>query len=70
MARTLSQRWNRLRTTLTLQDLAVDVSGKILVGVGVGTLLAWALQPYAWILIIIGLVLSATIKAKYWKQFW
>ena len=68
--RTLSDRWNRIRTELTLRDLALDVSGKALVALGFGALLAQYLEPYAAGLILAGLVLSATVKAKYWKRFW
>ena len=63
-------RWNRIKAKVTLTDLALDVSGKILVALGAGALLATSFQPYAWGLIIVGIVLSATVKAKYWKSFW
>lgn len=53
-----------------MRDLCVDLSGKGLVALGVGALLAAWLEPYAWILIVVGVVLSATVKAKYWKRFW
>ena len=68
--RSLSDRWNRLRTELTLNDLLVDVSGKFLLGLGLGALFVRYLQPYAWVLIGVGLGLSVTVKAKYWKRFW
>ena len=70
MRRSLTDRWNRIRGTFTLQDLTLDVTGKILAGLGLGALWAPALQPYIWCLIGGGLVCSAVAKAKYWKRFW
>jgi len=70
MGRSLADRWNRIRGTFTLQDLTLDVTGKILVGLGLGALLAEPLRPYTWGLIGIGLGCSAIVKAKYWKKFW
>ena len=70
MAPSLTERWNRIRTEFALQDLAVDVVGKVLVGIGIGALLAASLVPYAWWLIIGGLGCSVIVKAKYWKRFW
>ena len=55
---------------LTLNDLLVDVSGKFLLGLGLGAVLAHCLRPYAWILVVLGITLSTTVKAKYWKRFW
>ena len=70
MGRSWSERWSRVRTELTLRDLLLDVSGKVLVGLGLGAWLARYLQSSAWILVIVGIGLSATVKAKYWKRFW
>jgi len=53
-----------------LRDLLLDVSGKVLVGLGLGAWLARYLRSSAWILVIVGVGLSATVKAKYWKRFW
>ena len=65
-----SDRWNRIRSEFTLQDLCVDASGKALVGLGLGAWLAPWLQRYAWLLMVMGIALSAMVKAKYWKRFW
>ena len=70
MAPSMTERWNRIRTEFALGDLTLDVVGKVLVGLGIGALLAAALAPYAWILIIVGLSCSVIVKAKYWKRFW
>jgi len=70
MGRSWSERWNRVRTELMLRDLLLDVSGKVLVGLGLGAWLARYLRSSAWILVIVGVGLSATVKAKYWKRFW
>ena len=48
----------------------LDVSGKVLLGLGAGAVLARYLKPCAWLLIVMGIALSATVKAKYWKRFW
>ena len=65
-----SQRWNRIRTELTFTDVLLDVSGKVLVALGLGTLFAKWLERYALSLIVVGLILSGLVKAKYWKRFW
>jgi len=70
MARSCSQRWDRIKNVVAFQDLLFDVTGKVLVGLGMGALLAQYLQPYAWGLIVVGLALSVMAKAKYWKRFW
>ena len=70
MARSWSQRWQRVRGELTMTDLMLDVSGKVLAAVGFGAIFARHLASCAWGLIGFGLILSATIKAKYWKRFW
>ena len=70
MGRAWSNRWERLRSELTFHDLLWDVSGKFLLGLGLGTLLARWLEPYAKVLIIVGLGISVSVKAKYWKRFW
>ena len=48
----------------------LDVIGKTLLALGLGVWLSRYLQPYAGVLVVVGLALSATIKAKYWKRFW
>ena len=53
-----------------MTDLMLDVSGKVLAAVGFGAIFARHLASCAWGLIGFGLILSATIKAKYWKRFW
>ena len=70
MTQTWSARWDRIKANVTLRDLLVDVTGKLLVALGVGALLASWLAPYAAILILGGLALSALVKAKHWKRFW
>ena len=70
MAPSLTERWNRIRTEFALRDLIVDVVGKVLVGLGIGVLLAASLAPYAWVFIVGGLSCSVIVKAKYWKRFW
>ena len=66
----LSRRWHRIRNELTLRDLLLDVTGKMLMGLGLGVLFAASLKPYAWCLIGTGLLASLLVKAKYWKKFW
>ena len=66
----LSARWERIKTSLALGDLMLDVIGKFLVGLGFGALLAQWLASSAWLLIALGVGVSAVIKAKYWKLFW
>jgi len=70
MARSFSERWNTIRSEFTLQDLALDVTGKMLVGIGIGALLAAHIAPIAWAVIGVGLGCSAIVKAKHWKRFW
>ena len=68
--RSWSERWHRIKAEVTLCDLLADVSGKVLVALGLGALLAPALLPFAWVLVLGGLGLSLFIKAKYWTRFW
>ena len=68
--RSWAERWNRIKTKLTLTDLLLDMSGKMLLTLGLGACLASYLAPYAWGLIIVGFGLSVAVKLKYWKQFW
>ena len=70
MRKSLTARWNHVRSTFALSDLLLDITGKVLVALGLGVWLAPILQPYVWLLIIAGVVVSLTVKAKYWKQFW
>jgi len=70
MSRSFSQRWNRLRSEITLQDLVLDVTGKVLVALGLGAIFAEHIKPYAGVTIFLGLALSVIVKAKYWKRFW
>ena len=70
MAPSLSERWHRVRKDFTLRDLLIDASGKFLLGLGIGALLAARLAPYGWALAGAGLALSVTVKAKYWTRFW
>ncbi len=70
MGRSLTDRWNRVRGEFALQDLALDVAGKVLLGLGLGALLAAALRPCAWWLVVAGVTCSAVVKTKYWKKFW
>ncbi len=70
MKRTLADRWNRIRSELTMADLGLDILGKMLVGLGLGTLLADRMRPYAMVVIALGVALSLIVKAKYWKRFW
>ena len=69
---TLTQRWNRIRTQLTISDLLVDVGGKMLAAFGLGLLAAAGGCPSrsaGW-MILLGVLMVATVKAKYWKRFW
>jgi hypothetical protein len=70
MSRSFSQRWNRVRSEIALQDLMLDVSGKVLVALGLGAIFAGHIKPYAGVAIFLGLALSVIVKAKYWKRFW
>ena len=70
MCRRLEERWNRLRTQVSLRDLTLDVSGKLLAAAAAGALLAPWLRPCAWWMIGAGLLVSIVVKAKYWKRFW
>jgi len=66
----LPTRLERVVRELRWTDFLLDVTGKFLVGLGLGALLASQLLPCAWALITVGLALSVVVKAKYWKQFW
>lgn len=70
MAPSWSQRWERVKSALTLRDLLLDVSGKMLLALGLGALWASTLRPRAWCLIGSGVLLSAIVKLKHWKRFW
>lgn len=70
MSRSWSRRWDRLKAELTMRDLALDVTGKMLVALGLGALWASVLRPSVWCLIGAGVLLSAVVKVKYWKRFW
>jgi hypothetical protein len=66
----LSQRWDRVKTELTLNDLVLDASGKILIALGFGALLAERLASYIWCLVGTGLILVLWVKMRHWKKFW
>ena len=69
---TLSDRWNRIRTHLTLGDMLTDVGGKMLAAFGLGLVAAAGGCPSSsagW-LIALGILMSLTVKAKHWKRFW
>ena len=70
MGRSWSARWDRLKSSVSLKDLMLDILGKVLTAIGLGALLAPYLAGCAWILIGIGVALSLSVKAKYWNQFW
>ena len=70
MAGVWSARWDRVVKSLSPSDLLLDIAGKMLVGLGIGALLATLLLPSAWMLIGLGIGMSAVVKAKYWKLFW
>ena len=70
MAGFWSDRWQRIRSELTLKDFLMDIAGKMLVGVGLGVLCAETLHPYVWCFIGTGVILSLLVKLKYWRQFW
>ena len=70
MARSWSERWQRVKADLTLKDLLLDIAGKMLVGVGIGALYADAIRPYSWCFIGSGVILSVLVNTKYVKQFW
>ena len=70
MAPSWSERWQRVKADLTLNDLLLDIAGKMLVGVGIGALYADAIRPSLWCFIGSGIILSLLIKAKYSKRFW
>ena len=70
MSRSLSERWHRLRSDVTLKDLCLDVLGKVTAALGVGALLHQYLHDAAWAMIGIGIALSLTVKRKYWNRFW
>lgn len=65
--RSMSEVWNRVRGHMTLADLMLDVTGKMLMALGVGALFADVVRPRAWYLIVGGLLLSFAVKAKYAK---
>ena len=69
---TMTERWNRIRGHLTPGDLLLDVSGKMLAAFGLGLLAASRGCPASsagW-MIVLGLLMSLTVKAKHWKRFW
>ena len=70
MSRSLTERWNRLRTELTLKDLSLDLIGKIVAALGIGALWHQYLHEAAWAMIGIGISLSLAVKRKYWNRFW
>ena len=70
MTKTLTQRFEQAKAHLTMGDLALDVLGKFLVGVGVGVLCAGPLAGWGWPLIIAGVLPPLFIKAKHWRHFW
>ena len=68
----LSERWNRIRAHVTLSDLAMDAGGKMLAAFGLGLLAAAGGCPArtgGW-MILLGVLMSLTVKAKHWKRFW
>lgn len=69
MIKTWSAYWNRVRAHVTLTDLLLDITGKFLVGLGVGAWCARTLAPYQWWLIGLGIACSVFVKLKYWKRF-
>ncbi len=64
----MSEAWNRVRGHLTLQDLMLDVTGKMLVALGLGALFGDFVRPRAWYFIIGGVLLSVVAKLKYMKH--
>ena len=64
----LSALWERIKPGVTLADLLADVTGKCLVALGLGALLAPHLLSWAWGLIGVGMVLSLTVKLKYCRR--
>jgi mannose/fructose/N-acetylgalactosamine-specific phosphotransferase system component IIC len=64
----IEEKWNRMRGQLTLRDLALDVTGKMLMALGFGALFAEVIGPRAWYFIIGGIALSVFVKFKYLKQ--
>jgi hypothetical protein len=78
--KTLAQRWRQVRSELSLPDLLMDVTGKILVAFSVGLLLGLtgsghpaALQTLpsaAAFCMVIGVILIAIVKKRYWRRFW
>ena len=70
MSRSLSERWHRLRTELTLKDLLLDILGKVTAALGIGALWHQYLREAAWALIGVGVALSLSVKRKYWNRFW
>ena len=57
---TLPERVGKLSTPM----LAIFVSSKVLVGIGIGTLLASYLVGVAWGILVVGIVLSGIAAAK------
>ncbi len=69
-SRSLPERWNRVRSRFSLTDLAIDMEGKVLAALGIGALIAPAIRDIALALVVVGVGLTLTIKAKHWKRFW
>ena len=82
---TLSDRWNRIRGTVTLADLLMDAMGKALMvfslgfATGMGRALAMKCHSYSLEMeaVVIygglfgaGLALTVGAKSKYWRPFW
>ena len=70
MRRSLSERWKRVRTHYSLNDLMFEASGKTLIGLGTGALLAAYISSSAWFYIGFGLVVVLIVKLKHWSRFW
>ena len=74
MAKSWSERWDRIKTDVTLLDLVADSCGKVLVALGIGVILGPQLGDAAAIcaffLIGAGFPLVFAVKTKYWKRFW
>lgn len=60
--------WVKKRDSLTLGMLLTIFAGKALALLGVGALLAPWLRPWAWSLIVIGLVVDLTAKWRWLRR--
>jgi len=64
----MSDWWMQKRQTLTLGMLLTILAGKGLALLGIGALLAEWLRPWAWGLVVVGVVLDLSTKWRWLRR--